>query len=764
MDKIVYLLFLCSGLSALMYEVVWLRALSRMMGVTIYATSTILAAFMAGLALGSYIFGKFIDNRRDGLRVYAILELLIAVAAIIVPFIFHIFPALNIQIQRFAGDNLFLGTGLKAVFLFLVLLVPTTLMGGTLPVLTSFLVTWKKNFGKHLSLLYGINTIGAVLGVVISGFITIGALGEKNTIMIAVAINVIVALFSYLLYHSSQRKHEKLAGAISKSVQDIPISPYSTPVRRIILAAFTLSGLTALALEVIWTRQLILFLQTSIYAFSGMLATFLAGMGIGSSIFSSFSDKIKSPLIAFGILELLVGLIAIINLFIFPNLDTEIIKGLFGIWTPVFATFVLVFPITMLLGMIYPIATLCYANTVSQSGSSVGRANCANTIGGIIGSLIAGFLFIPMLGSTNTVLLLSCLNIVLGIILLNLEPRRSFAFRACVFTMIPIAVMLVLIAQNRDPFFKTIEKRIAKLSSPGAPNVISYHKEGREGTVTSFGSDDYKSKRLWINAVGMTWLCSDTKLMAHLPLMLSENRDDMLIICFGMGTTVRSALIYPELKVTSVELVPEAYETFSYFHEDAKKVLLNNRLNTVVNDGRNYLLLSEKKYDVISVDPAPPVWSAGTVNLYTKEFFSLCYDHLNPGGVMCLWFPGGKEEDIEYIYKTFFSVFPDATVWKGLLGIGVYLIGPKQMMDMNQMHERARIAFRNPDMVEDLREFDDLCVSKDQLMSLFLYDKTSILPQIEGVPVISDNYPYTEFPLWRKWVKRRWLKFKGNKQ
>ena len=265
----------------------------------------------------------------------------------------------------------------------------------------------------------------------------------------------------------------------------------------------------------------------------------------------------------------------------------------------------------------------------------------------------------------------------------------------------------------------------------------------------------------------MTWLCTETKLMAHLPLLFSDDPKEMLVICFGMGTTVRSALIYPDLQVTSVELVPEVYETFQFYHDDADEILANKRLKTIVNDGRNYLLLSSKKYDVITVDPAPPVWSAGTVNLYTKEFFSLCYDHLTPKGVMCLWFPGGKENDMEYICKTFFSVFPEATVWKGLQDYGFFLVGPKQKISLEEMNKKAIKAFQNPSMVDDLREFDSLCVSAPQLMNLLLFNKSTIKAVTEGVPIISDNYPYTEFPLWRKWLKeymkRNAYKLKGRR-
>jgi spermidine synthase len=263
--------------------------------------------------------------------------------------------------------------------------------------------------------------------------------------------------------------------------------------------------------------------------------------------------------------------------------------------------------------------------------------------------------------------------------------------------------------------------------------------------------DDYKY--LWINAYGQTILCTETKLMAHLPVMLADAPKEMLVICFGMGTTTRSACIYDALNITCVELVPEVYKCFGYYHSDAQKVLSRPGVRFVADDGRNFLLLSPHKYDVITVDPSPPVYSAGTVNLYTREFLTLCKEHLTPGGVMCLWFPGSEYQDGLYICKTFYSVFPNMTVWKGPHNGGLYFLGT--LAPTNVDRSKIEQAFTNPRLIKDLSEYDDTCVTSSQLLSLFMVRDGEDMDTItKTAPIITDNYPYTEFPLWRYLLSR----------
>jgi spermidine synthase len=742
-QKVVFLLFFASGISGLIYEVVYLRILSRTIGVTAYATAVTLAAFMAGLALGSFIFGRLVDKRDDQLRIFALLQMWLAVFAIVTPFILIGSVAVYKFVSIITNQSTIAISLSKVVVSFLSLLVPTVLMGGTLPALTSYLVRQGGMFGKNFSLLYGLNTLGAVLGVVLSGFITIGAIGEWNTVFIGAAINLVVGFVTFVIY----RRKLQFAGQtgvthnVAVEAADNRISMYSDTVRKMVLIAFMISGFTALAYEVVWTRQLILFLQTSIYAFSGMLAIFLVGVALGSMFMNKYVDRLRTPLLIFGILELAIGALSIFNLYLFGPLDSTIL-------TRVLSPVVLVLPLTLFFGAIFPIASLCYTKSTVLTGTSVGILYTFNAMGNVAGSLFTGFLFISLLGSSKTVIILGFVNIMLGLVLLWLEPRKLRGYKLKFLLIVPVAILLALGFKGRDPFLAVIESRIAQ----GADHYEIYHnRETVEGTVTSFVKNGIK--HLWINGYGQTILCTETKLMAHLSVMLADKPKEMLVICFGMGTTARSACIYDDLNITCVELVPEVYKCFGYYHSDAQKIIDRPNVRFIANDGRNFLLLSPDKYDIIIVDPSPPVYNAGTVNLYTREFFTLCKEHLTPGGVMCLWFQGTTRQDNLYIFKTFYSVFENMTLWLGPHDWGVYLLGTSAPTNVDW--SKIEDAFKNPRLVNDLSEIDNACVTSEQLFSRFVkWDRKGLDDLTKTASIITDNYPYTEFPLWRYLLSR----------
>jgi len=733
--KVVFILFFASGISGLIYEVVWLRILSRVLGVTTYATAITLAAFMAGLAIGSFLFGKFADKHQDQLKIYTFLQLAIGIVAYILPSLFKAMAPFYKYIYTVTGNNAVFLSIIRACISFACLLIPTTLMGGTLPVLSAYMIKNKRTFGKDFSLLYGLNTLGAVFGVIISGFITIGTIGEWNTILLGVSINLVVGIIALIIY----RDEKKTSASGSKSIlkDNIAISPYPDKVRNIVLISILISGFTALAYEVIWTRQLILFLYTSIYAFSGMLAIFLTGIALGSIAINKYIDRVKTPLLFFGILELIVGVLSILGLYLFSPLDR-------GPLSRTIAPAILVFPLALSFGIIFPIASLCYTKSVHKTGASVGMLCGFNTIGNVAGAILTGFLFINILGSSKAVIFLSLVNIALGFILLWSEPQKSNIYKARFLLIVPLLFLLLAGFKGKDPFLNVIEDRIKK----GAGTYeIFYNKECAEGTVTCYSKNNLKN--LLINGVGQTHILTETKLMAHLPIALAKEPKKLLVICFGMGTTVRSASIYDDLDITSVELVPQLYKCFKFFHSDADKVLNRKNINLVSEDGRNFLLLSQDKYDVITVDPSPPIYSAGTVNLYSQEFFSLCKEHLNPnGGVMSLWCPTlwryTREDPGLWILKTFASVFPNVTVWKGPHDWGMYIIG----MLGNNTIDKTKIerAFKNPELLKDISEYDQSCSTASQLLNLLILDNRGVAFITKDAPIITDNFPYTEFP------------------
>jgi len=696
---------------------------------------------MAGLALGSYILGKKVDRSPRLLRLYAFLELGIALSAFAMPFVFELLVPAYRWVYNFTNESTL--TIVRACLVFFCLIAPTTLMGGTLPVLSGFLAREKSQFGHLMGTLYGINTLGAIIGVLGSGFFFIGYLGEFNTILIGIGGNLFAASVAFYL----NRKHVSVHPLPADMRQTVPqrlagevvISPYSDRVRLVVMIAFAVSGFAALAYEVVWTRILPLFLETSIYAFSAMLSIYLIGIALGSLWGRKFVDRLEDPVYLFAILEIVIAFFAVIGLILLVPVDKKNLSGLL-------AVIVLIFPVTICLGILFPTVARCFTKSEENIGKSIGQIYSVNTLGCILGSLVCGFIFIPLLGSAGTILVLSGINLLVGITLLLTSARTYRQTRRLFFVFAGIICTLLAAHMVHDPFYQITKQRIKKLF--GDDGVIYLHRESAAATVTAFGSlQDPLWKQLWINGYGMTILVTDTKLMAHLPILLTENPKDVLIVCFGMGTTLRSAFAHENLAIDVVELVPDTYDAYAFYHRDGPEILKNPRVNHFVDDGRNYLLLRDKSYSVITIDPAPPIYSAGTVNLYSREFIALCKDHLDPNGTLCLWVPEAHYTEVRMIMQTFQSVFPHTSIWKGPMCNGLYLIGTQKPVQVPL--DRFRQAFENKKFLEDINELDKSVYSGDELANLFILNETELAEYLQDVPVITDNYPYTEFPLWR---------------
>jgi spermidine synthase len=735
---LIYLLFFFSGISGLIYETIWLRVLGRILGNTVYATSIVLAVFMSGMALGSYLIGKFSDKYKNPIYLYAILEAGVAISALVLYYSFDKLIPLYRLIYSFTGEEHLILTLFQAGLLFIILLIPTSLMGGTLPLLSSYTKRYKEAFTTRIGNLYGLNTLGAVAGVAASGLFTIGAWGELNTVITGVIINLFISLTAFYIAKVSDVE------SLSSADKVEAISPYSDFIRKIVLIAYTLNGFTAIACEVVYTRILQIHLGTSIYAFSMMLSLYLLGIALGSFVATKFVDKLKNPLGFFGLAQAFISLYSILGLYffvVFTPMHNIALSNLLIVPT------LIVFPITFILGLIFPAVSRSYVKNEENVGSGIGRLYCMNTLGAIFGSLICGFILMRIFGSRGTILFLASLNIIIGLIISFFSSGRYKNY----FSAVSICALFCLFAGifSPDPFFTVVKKRIALKWGERLSDIkIFYHRESLVATTTALGSMTNPVERsLWINGVGMTVLCTETKLMAHIPMILHGNPQNILVICMGMGTTLRSALKHKNVECNVVELDPEVYECYKYFHKDGERILSDPRVHHYVDDGRNFLLMHDKAYDIITMDPAPPLWSSGTVNLYTKEFFELCRARLKEEGIMCLWVMPEAFTDVRMIMATFQGVFPNTTVWRGPSYQGFYLIGSIKPVDIDFNHFRK--AYEDKDIVLDLTEWDNLLPTPEAMLHLYLLNSAELDEFVKGSLIIQDNNPYTEFPLWR---------------
>ncbi len=746
-NSVIYFIFFLSGISGLIYETVWLRMLSRILGSTVYATSIVLSAFMLGLTLGSYFLGKRIDKIKNLIRLYAFLEIGIAITALVVFFLFNGLIPVYQFFHGLSGNSTLLYTFLQSITVFILLVVPTFLMGGTLPLLSAEAKKRNSSFAEGMGNLYGLNTLGAVVGVLASGFITIGSIGELNTIILGISINLIVgAIAIFVIGERSDLKlsiSSLLKTEDNNSIKVQKISTYIPKERKIILFAYFMIGFTSFAIEIVWTRLFQLQLGTSIYAFSMVLGIYLLGSALGSILSGKYFERLVNPMGILGVALTFIGLYSIIGIYIFCQYTPQHNEVSYG-FSKVIVPALVVFPITFALGFIFPIVTNIYVEKTSTIGGGIGRLYSVNTLGCILGSLISGYVLIQFLGTQGTIILLAIINSSVGLIVLLTGYGRTVKNAAIVAAMSLTLLTAFFSFTAPDPFYTVIKRVI----TTNPDYEIYYHKEGVVATATAYGSKTNPlDKQILINGIGMTALVPETKIMSHLPILMHKDPHEMLIICFGMGTALRSAISHEEINCDVVELVGEEYETFKYFHNDAEQVLTNKRVHTYTDDGRNFLLMQKKKYDIIVIDPAPPLWSAGTVNLYTSDFFKLCKQHLNTNGIMCMWIPPESMTDVKMIMKSYYVVFPNTTVYAGPSYPGFFMIGgPNDItIDMN----RFAAADQTPRVMNDLNEWGVLFKSSANLLDLKIMDSEQLRKNVENAKEITDNFPYTEFPLWR---------------
>jgi len=725
-------LFLLSGSSGLIYEVVWLRMLSRTLGSTVYATSTILAVFMAGLALGSLVLGRLADKVRRPLVLYAILEASIGATALLSLSMNSWLAPLYRAIYATTGDSRVALTVGQVLLTMIVLLIPTSLMGATLPTLCAYGVRRCGSMGGVIGTLYALNTLGALLGVLAGGFVLIGAIGETRTMLVGITINAIVAAVALALFPAigAGASCDSPAGAAPPARSSrIPISRQA---RRSVLVCVCLSGFVSLALEIVWSRMLALYLGTSIYAFSGMLAVMLLGIGFGGW-YGRKADVWKDPLLALARLELGVAFFAAVGLATFS----------WGNYSLFLRPLIVVGPAALLLGMAFPVAVRCYADYANSTGRRVGELYAWNTAGCILGALAGGFLLVPRFGAASSGAILSGLAAVASLVIFAAHPRGLGIVRLAD-ALVVVAVGFV-ISRIGDPYSAVIRNNILPLE-PGCQ--IFDQREEAAATTTAAGVPDVPTARhLLVNGVGVTILVTGNKLIAHLPLWLADSPRDALVVCMGMGTTFRSMSRHPDIDVTVVELVPAVPRFMHYFHTDADRVMSQPNSHVVVDDGRNYLLMHPRLFDVITIDPAPPLCSAGTVNLYSEEFCKLCAGHLRPGGMVCLWVPVAQESEVKMILRTFATVFPFVSVWSGPTYQGFILLGT--LKPVNDVEARVRRGFTDPAAVSDLNEWDNSCDTPAKVLALRVCDRNALLAFTSNRPAITDDRPFTEFPLWR---------------
>jgi len=744
-------LFGLSGVAALTYEVTWMRQLGLVFGTSTYAISTVLTVFMAGLALGSLWFGARADRSDHPLRLYAFLEAGIALSALLVPFLLPALDSLYVACFRWLHPGLGVLTLLRLGLSTPLLLLPTIFMGGTFPVMTRAFVGPEARLGRGLGVLYGVNTCGAVLGCFLTGFFFIEHLGLRRTLYLAVGLNLLVALGMALLSRRPDGivREEPLRARASAAGQAEP--PEALPSHaglRLTLWLIGVSGFVALAGEVVWSRLLTMTLGGgSVYAFSTMLTTLLCGLALGGFLGGRLADRVRSAAGAFALTEMGLGLAVLLQMRLLPRLPLwsfHLYRHARDRWWPLTGLdFLLHFAFllgpTLLLGLAFPLAGQVYTRRLAAAGHRIGRVYAANTVGGILGSVAGGFLLLPVLGTRGSGLALASLALLGGLVLLTFSPDWDRHWKGILglgSLALAGAFMITSPSWEREPWRVSPEYRHPE-------NRILYYREGATGTVTAFDAPS-GVRYLEVNArnASLTEYASRQtfRFLGHLPLLLHPKPRRVLVVAFGAGMTLGSVAQHPVEQIDCVEICREVLGAAPLFAEWNYRVWEDPRVQVHIEDGRNYLLRTDQRYDCITADPLHPA-AEGNGNLYSREYFQLCRDHLAPGGIVCQWLPvtGLFPDHYRRIVATFQSVFPQCSLWYA--GDYSILLGTTDEFRIDGSQLRARLS--TPRIQASLAEVH--LGTEWSFLKCFVLGPSAAARLAKDAPVLVDDHPLLEF-------------------
>jgi spermidine synthase len=749
-------LFFSSGAVGLIYEVVWSRMFTLVFGSTVFAVTTVLTAFMAGMALGSYYLGRYADKHKNPLKIYAYLEIGIGIYAVILPFILSGTDFIYVFLHHALNANFYLFSIVRFILCFIVLVIPTTLMGGTLPVMSKALTNRANRIGWTVGTLYSINTFGAVIGCFLAGFVLVHAMGVLFTTYLAAGINIIIALIILLVFNRRNFLTEE-GKFESKEKEDTKNEAQILPKNsgRIALIVFGISGFCALAYEVLWTRVLVLFLGSTGYAFATMLSAFLCGIAIGSILMARFADKRKDLLTTLGIVQIVIALSAILLIPVYGKLYDVGMTFTGAGWLNFFLSryalsFLVMLVPTIFMGATFPLVTRIYANNLSQLGKSIGNVYSVNTLGSIFGSFFAGFVFIPLIGIQRSVLLMSFLNVAGGIIalVLCLKYWRSKNNKRAVnshIVYIAVAVLVIIVASFVIDTGQPLTKYTAVFKGPGESNKLLFYKEGIDTSVTVV-EDTEGIRRVFVDtnqaAEDSRWDMPSHNIIGHIPILLHPNPKEALVIGFGMGVT-SWAISRHGVNVDAVEISPGIKEANQFFTKINHNVLSDPLVKLTIDDGRNYTLTTNKKYDMISTGIIHPLVSSNSASFYTKNFYELCKKRLNDNGIMSQWVPLHRlpEEQFKTIVRTFKASFPHTTMWFKYTPDFVILIGTPNELRIDFQDFKRRM--EKPAVKADL----ELVNMSDPfaLLDSFWMDERTIDVYVGSGPIHTDNRPLLEF-------------------
>jgi spermidine synthase len=727
--------FLISGASALIFETLWFHQAGLALGNSVWASSLVLAGFMGGLALGSAAAVWRGDRMGPPIRTYAILEVVIAVSGVALVFSLPFLGTVTTPLLRPFIEQPWAVNPLRLLFAFAFLLVPSTAMGLTLPLLTKALVLADPNFGRVLGRLYGWNTLGAVLGAVVAEVYLVKALGIHGSALAAGSLNLVAAISAAFIYRS-------LRDRLATSGEAKPATLRSSAGMSWLGAAF-LSGFALLALEMVWFRFLLLSVLGTSLSFAVMLSVVLGGISLGGLSAGLWLRKNQDAYRFAVAVSLGAGLLCAATYAFFPVAIRPFEGGLISGFAPVLLVSIpLMFPVSLLSGAFFTLAGAALRKEYPSATATAGILTFTNTTGAALGAFAGGFVLLPLLGMEASFFFMSLLYGVIGVMVLAKcrAPRR---------VLYPVGGLFVLglvlfpwgsmsrefLAVTAGRWSGDREWQVAGVRE-GVSETILYVEE------LLFGKPQHM--RLVTNAYSMSstgfFARRYMKLYVYLPVAIHRNLKQALLISYGVGSTAKALTetdSFAEIHVVDISKDVLAMNSLVY-PEPREHPLNDPRVIVHIEDGRYFLQTTDKTFDLITGEPPPPPM-AGVVNLYTREYFELMRDRLNEGGIVTYWLPlhALSDASAKAIIKAFYEAFPDASLWHGSRE-DLMLVGTRNAQGPVSADWFVR-QWQEPRVATEMRGlgFD----KPEQLGALFIGDVEYLEQITRDASALVDNFP-----------------------
>ncbi len=729
-NRLLFTAILISGASALVYQLIWVRLLGLVFGVSSFAVATVVAVFLMGLGLGSYFFGRWSERARDPLRIYLYVELGIAATSLIAYLVIETLPVYR-YLYEYAYNNLgFYYLSLARLLLSTaVLLPPVFLIGGTMPLLVKYFLRDPAVLGSSFSKIYYLNTLGACAGALLTGFVFVRYFGVSGTLMIAVGGNLAVALIIAL----SKRSTGTAGPATGEQ------SPYSY-----MLVFLFLTGFISLGYEMLWVRILSTYGLSTSQAFALILAGFLLGFSVGAWVVARQVDQRRDREAWFSAVSIVTALSGAVVLLLFRQFEAITIMladatRMSQLTLGMALAFTVSFIPAVFMGILFPLGVRIYAHDVDRIGAKAGNTFFSNTLGCVLGSLLTGFVLIPFLGMWNTTLLLINLSLLIAVAFLL---RTRSPGRAQWISLVVVAVVAnLLVFTDSKTFHAELKDRDARTTADGVD--VIYYAEGLSGTVTAVERGNYRG--LFVDGQNVSGtdpvLLADSKMLAHVPLLLAERPEVALTVGYGTGTTSGSMLLY-DIDVHAVEIEQKIIEAAPLFRNVNYASYADPGLEIVLDDARNYIAVTDEEFSVIVTDVTNLKYKRNPY-LYTREYFEIMRDALSADGVAAAWLPVGglSFSDLRTLIATFDSVFPHTTAWyfTQFPTHFIILVGTPAPTRVSLTELADRMASVESDL-------ESLGVDNVyELASMLLLGESDIDMLVKGAPVHTDNRPILEY-------------------